>query len=403
MQGGGVCASVTTTPMGSIVAEGGLRGQWPELGPDSGILAIGLFDGIGALRVALELLGIPVVGYVSVEKHNPAKRVVESHYPGVLQYDDVTAIDAQAVKSWTALFTQISLVVIGAGPPCQGVSGLNSDRKGALRDERSCLFVEVARIRDIVKQHFKWCPVFTLMESVASMDQADRNHMSHSIGVDPIKCDAGTFTWCHRPRLYWCDWEIGQREGFTLVHDPVSGVASLLLEGHQDTEQVIRTGWRKINPDKAFPTFTTSRPRDSPGRKPAGIRDCNDEELRRWQEDRYRFPPYQYCKVHCLTNRQHRLRIPDVEEREAMMGFPVHYTAGCVPKQERGRDGYNDCRLTLVGNSWSVPVVACLLNQLFATLGMMSPWSPQDVLDELQPGRAPTAAPFPTSSQSSSR
>lgn len=74
-----------------------------------------------------------------------------------------------------------------------------------------------------------------------------------------------------------------------------------------------------------------------------------------------------------------------------MLGFPLHYTVGGYSKQQRGRDGYNDCRLTLLGNSRSVPVIACLLNQLLSRLGLMSSWTLQDILDELRPGNAVSA------------
>ena len=270
---------------------------------------------------------VPVMGYVSVDKHEPARRVVEGHYPGVLHYSDVQEISEETIKQWSAQFTQVSLVIIGAGPPCQGVSGLNCDRKGALRDERSCLFAEVPRIRDQVKQSFPWCPVYVLMESVASMDTQDRNITSESIGCQPIRCDAGSFTWCHRPRLYWCEWEILEGDGVSLTTCEDSPTV-LSLVGSQCFEQVVRTGWLKVNPEKPFPTFTTSRPRTSPGRKPAGIQNCTWEELRRWEADSYRFPPYQYCQDHCLVNRQGCLRVPDVAERDMMLGFPLGIPAG---------------------------------------------------------------------------
>jgi hypothetical protein len=48
----------------------------------------------------------------------------------------------------------ISLVVVGGGPPCQGVSGLNASRTGALKDEGSCLFAQVDRIRCLVQNVF---------------------------------------------------------------------------------------------------------------------------------------------------------------------------------------------------------------------------------------------------------
>lgn len=46
------------------------------------------------------------------------------------------------------------------------------------------------------------------MESVASMDEVDKDIMSQSFGDTPWVCDAGTLTWCNRPRLYWITWEL---------------------------------------------------------------------------------------------------------------------------------------------------------------------------------------------------
>ena len=277
--GGGICASAHTTAVGRAIASGNLRGEHPEPRLDGGVVAIGLFDGIGALRVSLELLGVPVLGYVSIEKHDPARRVVERHYPGVVHYPDVKDVTPELVKQWSAQFSQACMVVIGGGPPCQGVSGLNADRRGALRDERSCLFAEVPRIRDMVKVAFSWCPVFTLMESVASMDKHDRDVMSQGIGVEPLHCDSGTLTWCHRPRLYWCDWEIVEGSGFWWTSGSAGEPRELSLEGCQDPHEVIRSGWIKVDATKSFPTFTTSRPRPHPGRKPAGIQQCSSDEL----------------------------------------------------------------------------------------------------------------------------
>ena len=48
-------------------------------------------------------------------------------------------------------------------------------------------------------------------------------------------------------------------------------------------------------------------------------------------------------------------------EREALMGFPVGYTAPCVPKAEQQGEKYDDSRLSLIGNSWQVGVIVWLL------------------------------------------
>ena len=153
------------------------------------------------------------MGHISVESNAAASRVVESHFPGVEVVTDVKLVDDAMVHRFAGQFSQVSLVLVGAGPPCQGVSGLNADRRGALRDERSSLFSHVRRIRSLFEVHFPWCQVHSLMESVASMDDLDRDIMSADFGSTPWWCDAGQLTWCSRPRLYWVTWELLSQAG----------------------------------------------------------------------------------------------------------------------------------------------------------------------------------------------
>ena len=60
--GGGVCVSSAVTDFGKQVAQGKLRGEIAEHNTGNLILSVGLFDGIGALRVALDILGVQVCG-----------------------------------------------------------------------------------------------------------------------------------------------------------------------------------------------------------------------------------------------------------------------------------------------------------------------------------------------------
>lgn len=294
-------------------------------------------------------------------------------------------VDLAMVREWSCLHSQVSVVVLGGGPPCQGVSGLNADRKGAMKDERSVLFLHVKRIEGLVKQCFPWCQVHTLMESVASMDEVDKDTMSKSFEDLPWRCDAGTLTWCSRPRLYWITWNLQQGDGVVLQEGGKD--REVILTAWQDLETVCKPGWIKVDPTRAYPTFTTSRPRERPGHRPAGIQHCADEEIQRWVGDQHRFPPYQYQTKNLLINKKGDLRVPDVEEREFLLGFPVGYTANCLPKGQRKGEAYNDVRLTLLGNTWSVPVVAWLLGQLLSPLGLCPSFSPQDIVDRLVPNQ----------------
>ena len=381
--GGGICASAGCSRWGALVSEGILRGDLPELRQEHRVLSIGLFDGISALRVALDLLGLQVAGHVSVEVDPNAARVVESHFPEIRHISRVEEVNDDMVREWARVYSQVSVVLVGGGPPCQGVSGLNADRKGALRDERSRLFVHVPRITALARKYFPWCQVHSLMESVASMDVSDRQAMSEVFGSQPWKCDAGTVSWCSRPRLYWLTWELQEGQGVSL--HPASQPPEVVLQAYQDLELVCQEGWIKTDSSRPFPTFTTSRPRTSPGRKPAGLGQCTQEDVLRWEQDQYRYPPYQYASRNLLVGRGNSLRLPTIEEKEFMMGFPVGYTINCVDKARRGTIQHQDVRHSLIGNSWSIPVIACLLTQLFSRLGLCPHYTPQELVDMLTP------------------
>ena len=383
--GGGICVSQGLTPVGVLASGGELRGVEPELCADGRVLCVGLFDGIGALRVALDLLSVEVGGYISVESNSHAARVVESHFPSVVRVEDVEHVTDALVHQWSMTFSQTILVLLGAGPPCQGVSGLNADRKGALKDARSSLFFHVKRTEKLFKRRFPWAQVHTLMENVASMDSEDMEHMSDDFGSYPWLCDAGTLTWCSRPRYYWISWGLDTQSGVT-IHESQSGPGKVELRGEQDLLTVCKEGWIKVDCSRPFPTFTTSRPRSSPGRKPAGIQQCSDQEISRWTQDNFRFPPYQYMGSNCLINRRNELRLPQVEEKEMMLGFPVGYTAPCCVKSKRNTKETEDLRHTLLGNSWSVVVISWFLAQLLAPRGLCQAQDPQSLLDLLQPG-----------------
>lgn len=154
LRGGRVCASTSVTGFGNFVSQGSLRGQLPEDKRELRVLSVGLFDGIGALRVALDLLEVDVQGHVAVEQSAEATRVVEAAFPGVIKVQDIALVDSAMVQGWALKFSQVAVVVLGAGPPCQGVSGLNASRKGALCDPRSVLYKHVKRAFSVVSSAY---------------------------------------------------------------------------------------------------------------------------------------------------------------------------------------------------------------------------------------------------------
>ena len=135
-------------------------------------------------------------------------------------------------------------------------------------------------------------------------------------------------------------------------------------------------GWSKCS-NELFPTFTTSCPRQTPGRRPAGIRQCTPKELERWYEDYHRFPPYQYR--FCVRNEKGSIRLPSIGEREVLICFPRGYTSQCYPKGQRQGQAWVDERLSLVGNSWCIFVI---IAWLIYCLGVARGLSERCSLDE---------------------
>ena len=119
------------------------------------------------------------------------------------------------------------------------------------------------------------------------------------------------------------------------------------------------------------------------------------DALRGWKEDQHRFPPYQYKTVNCVTNGV-QVRVPNVRERECILGFPLDYTAKCYPKSHQSSTAWQDCRLTLLGNTWSVPVVCYLLHSLFLTLGLNNPLTMSEIVSRLTPGEEDSEDSLPS-------
>ena len=275
--GGGICQSTGLTPYGLAASQTTTRGDIPEEQEFTQVLSIGLFDGIAALRVALDVLKAPLAGHISIERDQHAQRVVEANFPDCELVNDVETVDAEMVKQWALKYPSVGLVLVGAGPPCQGVSGLNSDRKGALKDHRSKLFTHVPRITLLVRQHFPWAQVHGLSENVASMDYQDCDAMNLEYGILPWFIDADQISLAHRPRLYWVTWELQEEEGVEILLGtdgqlPLQGQVKLKAEVSE--QHFLEKGWRRTQ-DKALPTFTTSRPSPHPLRRPAGLKQCS--------------------------------------------------------------------------------------------------------------------------------
>lgn len=384
--GGGICVTTGLTEYGVAASNSAVRGDVPEAHGLQQVLTVGLFDGIGAIRV------VACSRPCECGNRPSGRRVVESWLSGTRFFEDIRNFGRTEIQGIALAFSNVGLVIviIGAGPPCQGVSGLNADKKGALRDSRSCLFQEVPRIEQTFKELMPWAQIHRLMESVASMSQEDREVMSEGVDGLPFPIDSFGLSLCHRPRLYWPTWEL-RSEIDALVTQPPAGVewsqlGEVAFFGVPDQKAFLEPGWEFAD-NWGLPTFTTSQPRTSPGRRPAGVAGCQPHELEMWKADKYRFPPYQYRDGAGLVNKKGSWRRPSVAESEALMGFPIGYTSPCVPKSEQKGEDYDDSQLSLIGNSWQVGVIIWLLSQLCFPLSFCGKLTCTDIIKLLTPGQ----------------
>eukprot|EP00435_Cladocopium_sp_Y103_P008139 s339_g2.t1 len=355
--GGGICCSTGLTSYGLSAQQALVRGGFPEPLEVVDVLTVGLFDGIGALRVAADVLQLPVVGHISVECNDHANRVLESGFPGSHTIKTVEEVDTA---------------------------------EGSQRDARSSLYKEIPRIFKLIRTAMPWAQVHLFTESVASMDPKDRAAMSQDLGLVPNRVDSSGISLARRPRLYWLTWELTSEPGMQLEPPQGSGwteFRNIHLSAEVDQKDFLEAGW--FIPDgNRLATFTTSRPSAAPGRRPAGLHSCDEDTIERWRQDLHRYPPYQYKPEYCVHHGSGQLRVATIAEREVILGFPVGYTLNCVRKSDQKAAWVADVRKTLLGNSWSVGVVICLLKQLFETLGIIQPCSIQELVNRLVPGKS---------------
>ena len=279
-------------------------------------------------------------------------------------------------------------MIVGAGPPCQGVSKLNAGRMGAVDDDRSCLHVHVKPIVSMVQEAFPWCRVHFLQESVATMDEQDRVVYTRQADVIPCRICASQISPCRRDRLYWFDWTL-EHEAGVYLYPPQSGdpkgFGQLKFDSLPEWVGVLEPGWNMHSQATHLTTFTTSQPSTQPRSQPAGIHKCDEETLNRWRSDRFRFPPYQYKPQHLVWRPKGGGRVPSIAERERALGFPIGYTAHTGPKEQikSQPQQHEDKRLSLLGNTWSVAVVAFLMLQLLRPLKLCLLVSLREVLETL--------------------
>ena len=386
------------TDMGVQATCKSVRGSISQASDDTQLLVISLFDGIGACRVALDVLGAQVAGYIAVEQDPCARRVVESNFASV---DFVEEITEESMKSFACRFSRVGVVLISGGHPCQDKPRSGSSRFGSQAQHGSKSHQEIPRVRELAEKYFPWASVHVCIEGIASMSEADRAAVARSVGILPYEIDAAGLCPCRRNRLFWFTWKAEAEPNIMEIIRPSTAhcsdygrISFLLLT---PPEPYLTPGWSLAGgAEHKLPCFSRAQPKARPVHQVGSVSGCSARDLEYWSGDRYRFPAYQYKYQHGITHPRHGWRLPTINEREVMLGFPLDYTLNCQSKALRKQDptSLEDCRLCLLGSSSSVPVFSVLLERLLRKHNLCEPHTLREIQLKCQPGQSSALSSF---------
>lgn len=146
---------------------------------------LSLFDGMSCGRLALERAGFHVDNYYASEIDKFAIKVAKANYPDTHHIGDVKDVHACDLP-------KIDLLL--GGSPCQGFSF--SGKRLDFKDPRSKLFFEYVRLLWECK------PRWFLMENVRMTKQC-QDIISEHLGVEPRPINSNLVSAQNRYRLYW--------------------------------------------------------------------------------------------------------------------------------------------------------------------------------------------------------
>ena len=143
------------------------------------------FDGMSCGQIALNKAGISYDNYYASEIDKYAIEVTQYNYPNTIQLGDITKININELPT-------IDLLI--GGSPCQGFSFAGKQLN--FEDSRSKLFFEFVKLKNTLN------PKYFLLENVR-MKKEYIDVISEYLGVEPILINSSKFSAQNRERLYW--------------------------------------------------------------------------------------------------------------------------------------------------------------------------------------------------------
>ncbi|KAG7154854.1 DNA (cytosine-5)-methyltransferase 3-like, partial [Homarus americanus] len=279
--------------------------------PNRPLRVLSLFDGIGTGFYALDKLGLEVEAYFASEINKSAMNVATLNFGTKITFiGDVQNFTNGQITE----ICPIDLLI--GGSPCNDFSFVNPNRKGLFDPTGSgILFFHFFRVQKTIQAVNGNTHLFWLFENVSNMPQEIKLHINIFLEKEPVKIDAKYCSPQRRPRYFW-----GNIPGMRRPFPPE-------MEKDQDLSRCLL----KISGRKAVVKKINCVTTNSASLKLGG--------LSQWP-----------IRMNDIGD------VPWSTEIEKIFGFPQHYTdvGNLTPKE----------RQTLLGKSWSVPVVLHILKPL---------------------------------------
>ena len=352
MTGGAIAVSDRLTAEGRNFLESQREENRPQEIP---VVLVSLFNGIGGATRSYDICGVRVKGSIIADNHPPANRVFNRRWPGAHVFLDVRSITKEILEEALLGMEPFEEIHFWAGFPCVDLSSARANRRN-LAGEGSGLIFEAIRIYKLAKELFPSIRVRFIFENVASMDISARNQISELLGVEPFKLDPQQQVPMSRPRFCWTDVDIYPTEEISLVQK--EGYTELNISAEMpSSDKWLDEGSEETHAGVTYPTCMKAIVRTHPPPVPAGLDRTPMMARTRWEQDGYKFPPYQYKDCYLIwDSRLQRCRLLNSLERERLMGFGDHHTslAFSASKAKANKSAWENERCSLIGDSFSI-------------------------------------------------
>jgi len=313
---------------------------------NQGVNVLSPFDGMSCGQIALERAGIKIHKYYASEIDRYAMQITQKNYPGTVQLGNVEFVTKAMLGD-----NKIDLLI--GGSPCQGLSfagkQLNFD------DPRSKMFFEYVRL----KKEFN--PTYFLLENVR-MKKESEDVISEMLGVEPIRINSALVSAQNRVRLYWTNIPgiIQPDDKGLYLKDIVEDAAAIVfggaMRGRYDENGKIKQQLEANGTYKSNALTTVQK--DSLCIQVGHANLKGHDFLKRVYSIKGKCPT---LTAVCGGNQERKIALDDLYWRkltplecERLQTLPEGYTA----------DVSNSQRYKMIGNGWTIDVIAHIFNEL---------------------------------------